>query len=384
MIRNFVLLTGLAALAACDMPGPQIGGGIGAQGPVKVALMVPAGSGDNQREELAQSIVNAARLAQQDLTSVEVELTVYPTAGDPDQATAAAQQALSEGAEVILGPLFSTSATAVAPVASARGVQVLSFSNNTQIAGDNLYVLGNTFDNTARRIVGYAAAQGVTDLAIVRPEGPEGELAGQAIANAAAAVGSQIVSVSAYPLSVQGITDTIPDAAKAVRGSGAMAVVLTDGPTGGLTFVAETLRGLGVRKEAVRFIGLQRWDTSPQAMAQPGLDAGWFAASDPLLAQQFRNRYEANYGALPHPLASLGYDGVAAIGALVAEARAEGRNDAFTPARITKPAGFAGVGGIFRLLPDGRNERALAIVEVIEGTAQAIDPAPRSFVTPGS
>lgn len=384
LLRTLALLTGIAALAACEMPAPEVSAPVEPEGPVRVALLVPLGSEDGQREALARSIVNAAEMAQRDLSGVQLELQVYPTAGDPATAATAAQRAVDEGADVVLGPLFATATTAVAPIAGARGLQVLSFSNNPAIAGGNVHLLGTTFDNNARRIVGYAARNELRDVAIVYPQGAEGELARAAVAQAVAAEGGRVAAEGAYPLSVQGIIAAMPDIARDIKGGGANVVVLTDGPTGGLTFVAETLRGLGIRAGVVTFAGTQRWDTSPQAMAQPGLEGGWFVAPDQALASQFESRYQDAYGAAPHPLAGLGYDGIAAIGALIAEARTEGRNDPFSTARLTQPEGFAGVMGAFRFLPGGSNERALAVFEVIDGTAQQVDAAPRSFADRGA
>ncbi len=96
---------------------------------------------------------------------------------------------------------------------------------------------------------------------------------------------------------------------------------------------------------------------------------------DPALYQQFQSRYAAAYGAAPPPVASLAYDGIAAIGALA------GRNGAgpITAANLTQGSGFAGVNGMFRLLPDGTNERGLAIAQIRNNQVVVIDPAPRGF-----
>ena len=381
-LKSVTVVFGLAVLAACAPSGGS--GPVDPAGPVRVALLVPLGSDDPDREALGQSLVNAAELARGDLRGVEVALSVYGTGGDPDTAAEAARTALGEGAEIIIGPLFSTATTAVAPVAAARSSVVLSFSNNPQVAGGNVYLLGHTFDNTAERIVGYTVGQGLTRLSIVHPQGAEGELARDAVQRATSRAGGQVVHVGSYPLSVEGIADEISGVADAARAAAPDAMVLTDGPTGGLTFAAESLRGLGVRAEQVKFVGLQRWDTSQQALAQPSLEEGWFTGPDQLLASRFADRYSAAYGRDPHPLAGLAYDGVAAVGALLAEARAEGARDPFSAARLTKPAGFAGVTGIFRFTPDGANQRALAVYEVDQGLALQIDPAPRSFGTGGT
>ncbi|WP_161862484.1 penicillin-binding protein activator [Algicella marina] len=381
--RNFVRLiaavAGLAALSACTGPIAPQQGNAAPSGPVTVALLVPTGSADANQDQLGQSLVNAAELANRDLASLEITLKTYGTAGDQTTAASAANQAIAEGADIILGPLFGDTTTAVAPIAGAKALKILSFSNNPEIAGGNTYILGQTFENTARRVTSFAAGRGLNRLAIVHPSGLEGETARDAIRTAAAAAGSTIVTEGSYELSVEGITEAASGIATGIRGSGANAVMLTDGPTAGLPYITESLRGLGVRPAAAKFIGLQRWDISREAIGQPGLQGGWFAAPDPALLTAFEARYSAAYGTPPHPLSALAYDGMAAIGALLAEARAEGKGDPFSTDRLTKSAGFAGVNGVFRFLPDGRNERALAIIEVSLGDARPIDPAPRSF-----
>ncbi len=382
-LRFGLLGLSLSALLGCAGSLAPVGTPLAEDEPVMVALLVPTGSAEENQEQLGQSLVNAAKLANTDLASLNITLKTYSTAGDQTTAANAANMAVADGADIILGPLFGDATTAVAPIANAKGLKVLSFSNNPQIAGGNTYLLGLTFDSVANRVTRYAAAQGLTRIAIVHPAGLEGEAAKGAVRRAANTANASVVAESSYKLSVEGITEAASGIANQLKASGANAVVLTDGPTGGLPFITESLRGLGVRPNAAQFVGLQRWNTSKEALAQPGLQGGWFAAPDPALRSQFDARYQAEYGSKPHPLSALSYDGMAAIGALIAEARAEKRNDPFSTARLTKSAGFAGVNGVFRFLPNGQNERALAIFEVSLGDARPIDPAPRSFAAPG-
>ena len=105
------------------------------------------------------------------------------------------------------------------------------------------------------------------------------------------------------------------------------------------------------------------------------LQGGWFAMPDPGLFQQFQARYQAAFGSAPHPISGLAYDGIAAIGALVKQ----GKANALTGAALTQGSGFVGVGGIFRLRSDGTNDRGLAVAEVRSGQMVVIDAAPRSF-----
>ena len=127
-------------------------------------------------------------------------------------------------------------------------------------------------------------------------------------------------------------------------------MILTDGPTGGLAFISEALRGNGLSAAQAQFMGMQRWDVSAEALAVPSLQGGVFAAPDPALVAAFTGRYRTAYGESPHELAGVAYDGIAVVGALIAQARAQGGSP-FSTARITQPGGFAGVNGAFRFNP---------------------------------
>jgi hypothetical protein len=380
-LQAFALMLGMLAVAACQTPGGQSsndGIAVDASQPVKVALLLPYGTGDPGREQIARSLENAARLAQADLQNATLDLTIYPTAGTTQGGAAAAAQAVSEGAKIIVGPLFSTETAGAQGSAASGGLAVLSFSNNASVAGGNVYILGTTFENTADRLVSYGRSRGLNSYGVVYPTGLEGETARDAVAQAVSRRGATLATTQSYNLSVQGIQGAGAPIASALIGSGANAVILTDGPTGGLAFISEALRSNGVSPELALFLGLQRWDVSAEALAVPSLQGGAFAAPDPALLGAFNGRYQAAYGESPHELAGLAYDGVAAVGALVAEARGQGGSP-FSTARLTQASGFAGVNGPFRFLPSGRVQRNLAIIEVRNGQPVVTERAARSF-----
>ncbi len=365
-------------LAACDA---TIGGGpsINTSAPVPVALLVPGGSDSQGDALLAQSLENAARLAMADLDGVSIDLRVYNTAGQPETAALAASQAVNEGAKIILGPVYAGTANAAGRAVAPSGVNVLAFSNNPAIAGGNVFILGPTFQNTADRLTAYARAQGITSVHVAHGN-DQAELSGSdAIVNAAVRNGIIVAGTTSFELSQQGVVDAIPVIVADVRGSGADALFLTSGTSGALPFLAQLLPEAGLDPDTTRYIGLQRWDVPASAMTLPGLQGGWFARPDPGLSTLFANRYTAAFGSAPHPIAGLAYDGIAAIGALVAA----GKSNALTGTALTQGAGFAGVSGVFRLLPDGTNERGLTVSQIIDNQVSVIDPAPRSFSETG-
>lgn len=367
------------ALSACVPgvgPAPSAGSG---SGKVQVALLVPAGSGQASDALLAKSLENAARLAIADLSNVTVDLRVYETAGSPAQAASQAQKAVSEGAQVILGPVFAQEANAAGVAVAASGVSVLSFSNNPDIAGNNVFVLGPTFDNTAQRLAAFAVKQGKGKIMIVHDRNTAGELGRAAIDRGVRVAGGSVVAVGSYEFSQNGVVSAAPTIANTAKSSGAQSIFLTADSAGALPLVTQLLADNGLTSVNAQFIGLTRWDIPTATLGLPGVQSGWFALPDPALYAQFQSRYAAAYGEPPHPIAGLAYDGIAAVGALA-------RSSQIGPLQksaLTQGAGFVGVNGIFRLRVDGQNERGLAVAQIKGGQATIIDPAPRSFAGPG-
>ncbi|MBJ6371189.1 penicillin-binding protein activator [Sedimentitalea arenosa] len=371
---RWLALFALLFLAACET-GPVGGPTINTNAPVPVALLVPQNSGQAGDALLARSLENAARLAIGDLNGVQIDLRVYDTGGNATTAAAQATQAVNDGARIILGPLYAEATNAVGLAVRGQNVNVLSFSNNPTIAGGNVFVLGQLFDTAANRLTRYAVRQGKGDIVIVHGTDLSGQLGRDAIRNAISGSGARLVGTVPYDLSQQAVIATVPQVRSAVESGAATSIFLTSTTAGALPLFTQLLPESGVSPATTQYIGLTRWDIPPQTLALPGVQGGWFAMPDPTQTQQFNARYAAAYGGAPHPIGGLAYDGIAAIGALVGA----GKADALTGGALTQSAGFQGVNGIFRLRPDGTNERGLAVATIQNKQVVVIDPAPRSF-----
>lgn len=376
-IRFFAMgLLGLA-VTACQPVAFTGGNGpaINTKDPIPVALLVPYGSGGAGESGLARSLENAARLAMNDLQGVQIDLRVYGTAGDATRAAAVATQAVNEGAKIILGPVFGEAANAAGLAVAGRSINVLSFSNNTAIAGGNVFVLGNTFDNTAERLVRFGASQGNSRVLIVHADSPTGNIGRDAILRAIGKSSAQSVGTVGYPSSQQGVISAVPEIARVARDNQADTLFFTSDTLGGLPLLTQMLPENRISPTSLQFMGLTRWDIPAQTLDLPGVQNGLFALPDPALSNQFQTRYAAAYGSQPHPIAGLAYDGIAAIGALAAS----GNTGALGRAALTQSSGFRGVNGVFRLRGDGTNERALAVARIINRKVTIVSPAPTSF-----
>ena len=197
--RCAMLVLGALAVAGCQANFP--GGGsraVSADRAVPVAILLPYGSANAGDSVVAQALEDAARLAIGDLAGVRLDLRVYETAGDAAIGAAAATRAVDDGAKVILGPLYADVAAAVGIAVTNDNVSVLSFSNNTSVAGGNVYVLGNTFENTADRVISYATAQGRNRVAVLHANDTAGNIARAAVQSAVGKSGATLVAAIPY------------------------------------------------------------------------------------------------------------------------------------------------------------------------------------------
>ena len=382
LTRRSILAGGsLLALSACMPSGFGTGAPrVDTNAPVPVALLVPAGSSNEGNTILATSLENAARLAVADLSGVQIDLRVYSTQGDPAVAAQVARQAADEGARIILGPVHGAEAAAVGTAVAPDGLNVLTFSNNPAIAGNNVFVLGLTPDNAARRVFTYAAEHGKPRTMVIGERTTAGELMLAAVNRAVAGTGAEIVATETYDFSQQGIVAALPRLASTARSSGAQAILFTADSAGALPVLAQLLPDNRIAGPQFQFMGVTQWNVPPATLQLRGLQEGWFAMPDPALTGQFEQRYTAAYGSGPHPIAGLAYDGIAAIGALLGTGSAQ----ALSRDSLTQSSGFVGVNGVFRLLADGTNQRGLALATIRDNAVVILDPAPRSFAGMGA
>ena len=374
-----VVAAGLA-VAACQptslgRSGPAIGPQIDPSQPVQVALLVPGGTGNADLDWLGRSLANSARMAASDARGARIDLRVYTTTPSEASNVEAAEKAAAEGAKIILGPLFADSANAVGNAMKDNNINVLSFSNNAEIAGGNVYVLGNTFQNVADRLVKYGVKQGLSRFLMVYENDPAGQIGAGAIEAAIAQNRATLTAKQQHALSQDGIDAIIPAVSEAAKSGRIDAIFMTANQQAVLPYLTDKLNAAGVTSAQTQFMGLTRWDIPAARLSLPGVQGGWFALPDTTLQADFLNRYRAAYGEAPHDLGSLGYDGVAAIAALAGS----GNKNAVNTIGLTRPAGFTGINGVFRLRPNGTNERGMSIATINSGKVVIIDPAPRSF-----
>ena len=372
--------------------GPPPGGPPppGAGGPVKVAVLLPL-SGANA--ELGKAMLEAAQMAL--FTTGNDRLTLVPrdTTGTPDGAAGAARAALADGAQLILGPLLAAEVDAVKPVAGEAKINVIAFSTATQLAGDNVFLMGFLPRQEIVRETAFARESGVSRFAVLAPNSEYGRLMTDALRETASQAGATVVKAETFDSRSSDVGPAIqrlagntasaapgtspePDAAPAPGPTQRVSFDALLLPEGGdqLKQIARRLKTAGIGSPQVRLLGSGLWDDA-SVSSEPALVGGWFAASPPDARREFQSRFQSTYGHAPPRLASLAFD-AAALAAVLAKA---GGPAPFSHDAILNPSGFTGVDGLFRFTPQGLVQRGLAVLEVQPQGPVVVSPAPRDF-----
>jgi ABC-type branched-subunit amino acid transport system substrate-binding protein len=284
------------------------------------------------------------------------------------------EAALADGARLILGPVFSAEVAAVAPAARQAGIPVVAFSSDASVAGPGIHLLSFLPADDVSRIVSYSASQGRRSFAALLPANGYGAVAEAAFRRAAAAAGGRILALRTY----RPDRSDLDAATAAVAAVGAQIDALFVPVGTDASAIAAALARRGLTRDRVKFLGSGQWDDG-RVLNDAALVGSWYPAPASQGFEGFARKYRAAYGAAPPRTASLAYDGTVLAAGLV---RRNG-SDAFTTAALTGPNGFAGIDGVFRLLPSGPSERRLAVYEVTGSGARAVSPAARSFSAGG-
>ena len=386
--RPFLALAGAALLlgACTETPepstpapppstGPKTGSPITSTGKVRIALLLPL-SGRNAA--IGQALQQAAEMSLFSSGGNELSLAAYDSGDSPQQAVEAYRRARTDGVALVLGPLFGSSASALAPAVHAGGANVIAFSNDESAAQPGVWIMGIAAPPQVRRVVDYSISTGIKRFAVFAPRSTYGQQMSRTLEDYVSQHGGTLVASESFDQGSGAIGDAAERLAKAAKiddtSAGKVAVLVPVAPAQ-LPSVLGALANAGIDGKSAQLIGTGVWDV-PGIGSDPSIRGAWYAAPDPARRADFERKFIATYGRPPQRLATLAYDAVALAGAL---ARLRPGGD-FSADAITNPNGWSGVDGAFRFLPDGRSERSLAVIEIQGDRNNVVSPAPTTFM----
>ncbi len=381
-----LMLGGALALAGCsgsslgEYPGypstpggqPPVSGQTIGTGSVRVAMLLPMSAGGSATS-IATVFRNTAELALSDFQGADIQILVKDTGGTAQGGQAAAQAAIAEGAELIIGPVFAPAVGGAGSTARSSGVPVVAFSSDESVASRGVYLLSFLPRSDVARIVSHASRQGKRSFAALLPDDTYGAVVEAAFRQEVGRAGGRIVSIERYQLTGNDTSDIAAKAGRIAANAAQIDAIFV--PAGNVApFVAQTLTTGGVNLATTKLLGSGQWDSQQVLNASP-LTGAWYPGPDSSGFQAFADRYRAAYGSQPPRNASLAYDATILAAGLV---RSAGQAR-FSERVLTNRDGFLGIDGVFRFERDGGNQRGLAVYEVTGSGSRIVSPAPRAF-----
>lgn len=352
---------------------PAANGRVLGTGPVRVAMLVPQ-SAQGFGALAAENFVNAADLALREFDSTAVQIVIKDTGGTAEGAASAAREAISEGAEVILGPMFSKAVPAVASIARPAGIPVISFSSSTSVASNGVYVFGFAPQPGIIRAIRYAGSTGSRSFAALLPNNALGNLSEAAFRQAVSSTGGRIASITRYNYGNNEPTIKAQEVGALAQSGEVDAIFIPDAGDVVPQLIA-AVKQAAPTAQNLKFIGSGQWD-DPRIFRNSALSGADYPAPDREGFNKFAQRYNGAFGKPPIRLASLGYD----LASLMVVLAKRFPQDRFSSPKLTDPNGFNGlVDGTFRLTASGRVQRSLAVYEVTPSGPRVVSPAPRTF-----
>lgn len=416
MLKKISFLLWGLALAGCASTVATEGGfneanteisevNFGGKDNFRVGVLLPlSGSAAKQ----GQGLKNATMLALEDARNPKLILQYYDTKGTPSGARVAAENALNQQSQLLLGPLMSSSVEAISEQAGDRNVPIIAYNTNSRVLKDGVYTLGLLIEEQVDRIMTFAAEHGRANFALLIPDNQTGVAVAKAAVKSAQKNNVKITRIAFYRPNTTDFSDVLKQmtdyptrvqrlnsfraklSAQAAGGDANAAKVLarlkTQETLGEVDFDAVLIPESGASLKAavamfgyydvfspkVKFLGTSIWDGT-NLSKETTMRGSWYPALSRNHSSYFAGKYADLFGERPSSLYALGYDSVALASALAKQDNADLKT------ALTDPDGYIGINGAFRLFDDGRNQHSLDIVEVRENGNVIVDEAPRKF-----
>lgn len=416
MLKRFCVLAVIGLLIGCRSTGITSTSGLSdsvsdideatfSGASFRVGVLLPL-SGEAAKH--GQGLKNAALMAYDDMKNDALLLQFYDTQSTHEGARAAAEKAIQQKVQMIVGPLTSSEVSAVSAVSRNKNIPVVAFSTNSAVLQNQVYTLGLLVEEQVNRIVSYAAKKNRSKFALLLPDNSTGFAVARAALAAAYKNNAEIVRIAFYDPQSSDFSGILKELtnfekrAEPVRQQKAKLKTLAQNgnvdakrelkkienketdfgvdfdavliPESGskLKSIAAMFGYYDVFSPEVKFLGTTVWENT-NLSKESTLIGSWFPALSRNHNAYFNKKYNALFGKYPTSLYAFAYDAVA-LSSVIAKQRPADIN-----AAVTNPDGFVGISGVFRINADGKNEHSLDIMQITSSGDVVVDMASKKF-----
>ena len=354
---------------------------------LKVGIMLPL---TGKHYQIGKSLLNASQLALNKTQNKNIKFYVRDV-GSENNLTRSFYDLLNEKVNIILGPIFTENIMKIRPLMKNENIQIITFSNNSLVAQNNLYVFGLTLEDEVESILSYALKKGHKKFAAILPNNEYGKSIKNEIIKFHSKNPSELIrsimyetdspdfyeiakNISNYEqrkinlnLKIKELENQNTD--KSIKELRRIKKLDTYGDLEfdslfigvenfqQLSMISSILPYYDVDPKRIQYLGNSIWNKNA-VIKEPGLNNSLFTSYNRESALDFEEEYIEYFNQDPHPIASLAYD---AVGLIV---NLHNKKIPTTPQILTNKQGFIGINGHFKFNTDGSIDRTPAIYQV--------------------
>lgn len=322
---------------------------------IKIGLLLPF---SGEQKELGKAIYNALEMALFETQSKNIKLIFRDSGDTEEKAIFAAKELEKEGASILIGPIFSSQASAIRKVIN-KEIPIFSFTNDENIKQKGLWVLGFSPQQQIKAIFKEIKNNAIKDVALIIPNSIYGERALQESRKQGTQNNIIIHNIYFYDILSNDFSDlgSLLDKEKNIKYNGLL--IIASGKQ--LKEISARAQYRGINPKEIKYFGISGWN-NPEVLDEPALLGGHFIAPQQYSYEAFVSRYFKIYNTVPIEISGLGYDILALCSAALKQAKSMSEFKKF----LTNPSGFNGIFGFFRIDNNGTISRKFVSYKVME------------------
>ena len=331
------------------------------EGQLNVGVLLPL---TGKASNIGLGMQNAMFMALDDLQSNRLTLKFYDTKSSKIGAEIAAEKAIDEGAQLILGPLMSEEVEGASSETLSANIPMVSFTTSPQVLQKGVYSIGLLNGEQVDRAVSYATSKGRRKMALLVPDTNSGLNIVKAAIMSTIAKDMTLDKVGFYSAENVDFSQLI----KEMSAQADFDTVMIADSGNRLKSLASMFAYNDIMYPDVLFMGTSAWDNT-NLSKETILYHGVYPMVSKSYGTYFTDKYKETFGEQPKSIYSFAYDSVL-LASVVA-----GKSDENIESTLTQNSGFIGVNGFFKILPTGQSYHSLEMVEVTKEGPKVVSKA---------
>ena len=322
---------------------------------VKIGLLLPL---SGEQKDLGNAIFNSLEMALFETQSKNIKLMLRDSGDTEKKAISAAKELEREGVSILIGPIFSSQALAIRKEIN-KEIPIFSFTNDESIRQKGLWVLGFSPQQQIKAIFKEIKNNAIKNIAIIVPNSFYGEISLQESRRQSTQYNINIHNIYFYDVLSNNFSELGKILYKEKNKKYKGLLIIASGKQ--LKEIAARAQYRGINPKEIKYFGISGWN-NPEVLDEPALIGGHFIAPQQSSFEAFVSRYFKIYNSTPLEISGLGYD----ILALCAVALKQTESIPDFIDFLTKPSGYNGIFGFFRVDKNGGILRKFVSYKVME------------------